>query len=103
MELLGAIWADKKYKNYLQGLEFEIIFDRKALHSAFSPNHGNKTYPSRKRDASIDFCFSILQLNTWQGKIWVALINSRTPSGKAIPHPITTKNLWLLHSLKSTR
>ena len=35
------------YKNYLYGSEFEIITDHKALFSALSPNHGNKTYHSR--------------------------------------------------------
>ena len=43
LELLGVVWAVEHYKNYLYGSEFEIITDHKALLSALSPNHGNKT------------------------------------------------------------
>ena len=47
LELLGVVWAAEHYKNYLYGSEFEVITGHKALLSALSPNHGNKTYHSR--------------------------------------------------------
>ena len=43
LEILGAVWASEHFRNYLYGAEFEIITDHKALLSALSANHGNKT------------------------------------------------------------
>ena len=62
LELLGVVWAVEHYKNYLYGSEFEVITDHKALLSALSPNHGNKTYHSRLTrwvDRLLPFNFSI--------------------------------------------
>ena len=74
------------YKNYLYGSEFEIITDHKALLSALSPNHGNKTYHSRLTrwvDRLLPFNFTIKHL---AGKdMGFTDLISRTPSDKAIP------------------
>ena len=86
LELLGVVWAVEHYKNYLYGSEFEIITDHKALLSALSPNHGNKTYHSRLTrwvDRLLPFNFTIKHL---AGKdMGFTDLISRTPSGKAIP------------------
>ena len=85
LELLGVVCAVEHYKNYLYTSEFEIITDRKALLSALSPNHGNKTYHSRLTrcvDHFLPFNFTIKHL---AGKdIGFTDLISRTPSGKAI-------------------
>ena len=76
----------ESYKNYLYGSEFEIITDHKALISALSPNHGNKTYHSRLTrwvDRLLPFNFTMKHL---AGKdMGFTDLISRSPSGKAIP------------------
>ena len=69
MDLLGAVWVDKKYKNNLYDSEFEIFLTIKPFIQHFHLTTEIKHILVDKRDASIDFCFSILQLNTRQGKI----------------------------------
>ena len=85
LELLGVVWAVEHYKNYLYGSEFEIITDHKALRSALSPNHGNKTYHGRLTrwvDRLLPFNFTIKHL---AGKdMGFTDLISRSPSGKAI-------------------
>ena len=85
LELLGVLWAVEHYKNYLYGSEFEIITDHKALFSALSPNHGNKTYHSRLTrwvDRLLPFNFTIKHL---AGKdMGFTDLIPRTLSGKAI-------------------
>ena len=86
LELLGVVWAVEHYKNYLYGSDFEIITDHKALLSALSPNHGNKTYHSRLTrwvDRLLPFNFSIKHI---AGKdMGFTDLISRIPSGKALP------------------
>ena len=86
LELLGVVWAVEYYKNYLYGSDFEIITDHKALLSALSPNHGNKTYHSRLTrwvDRLLPFNFSIKHI---AGKdMGFTDLISRIPSGKALP------------------
>ena len=86
LELLGVVCAVEHYKNYLYPSEFEIITDHKALLSALSPNHGNKTYHSRLTrwvDRLLPFNFTIKHL---AGKdMGFTDLISRTPSGKAFP------------------
>ena len=86
LELLGVVWAVKHYKNYLYGSEFEVITDHRALLSALSPNHGNKTYYSRLTrwvDRLLSFNFTIKYL---AGKdMGFTDLISRIPSGKALP------------------
>ena len=86
LELLGVVCAVEHYKNYLYGSEFEVITDHKALLSALSPNHGNKTYHSRLTrwvDRLLPFNFSIKHL---AGKdMGFTDLISRIPSGKALP------------------
>ena len=85
LELLVIVWAVEHYKNYLYGSEFEIITDNKALLSALSPNHGNKTYHSRLRgwvDRLLTFNFTIKQL---AGKdMGFTDLSSRIPSGNTL-------------------
>ena len=86
LELLGVVWAVEHYKNYLYGSDFEIITDHKALLSALSPNHGNKTYHSRLTrwvDRLLPFNFSIKHI-AGKDMGFTGLI-SRIPSGKALP------------------
>ena len=85
-ELLGVVWAIERYKNSLFGSEFEVITDHKALFSALSPNHGNKTYHSRLTkwvDRLLPFNFTIKYL---AGKdMGFTDLIFRIPSGKALP------------------
>ena len=86
LELLGVVWAVEHYKNCLHGSEFEVITDHKALHSALSPNHGNKTYHSRLTrwvDRLLTFNFTIKHL-AGKNMGFTDLI-CRIPSGKALP------------------
>ena len=86
LELLRVVWAVEHYKNYFYGSEFETITDHKALLSAFSPNHGSKTYHSRLTrwvDRLLPFTFSIKHLAV-KDMGFTDLI-SRIPSGKALP------------------
>ena len=86
LELLGVVWAVEHYKNYLFGSEFEVVTDHKALLSALSQNHGNKTYHSRLIrwvDRLLPFNFTIKHL---AGKdMGFTDLISRIPSGKALP------------------
>ena len=86
LKLLGVAWAVEHYKNYLYGSEFEVITDHKALLSALSPNHGNKTYHSRLTrwvDRLLFFNFSIKHL---AGKdMGFTDLISRISSGNALP------------------
>ena len=86
LELLGVVWAVEHYKNYLYGSEFEVITDHKALLSALSPNHANKTYHSRLTrwvDRLLPFNFTSKHL---AGKDMGFTDHiSRVPSGKALP------------------
>ena len=47
LKLLGVVWVTEHFRNYLYGTEFQIVTDHKALLSALSANHGNKTMHSR--------------------------------------------------------
>ena len=86
LELLGVVWAVEHYKNYLYGSDFEAITDHKAILSALSPNHGNKTYHSRLTrwvDRLLPFNFSIKHI---AGKdMGFTDLISRIPSGKVLP------------------
>ena len=86
LELLGVVWAVEHYKNYLYGSEFEVITDHKALLSAFSTNHGNKTYHSRLTrwvDRLLPFNFTVKHL---AGKdLGFTDLISKIPSGKTVP------------------
>ena len=47
LELLGVVCSSDHFRNYLYGTEFPTLTDHKALLSALSANHGNKTMHSR--------------------------------------------------------
>ena len=87
LELLGVVWATKHhFRNYLYGTEFQIVTDHKALLSALSANHGNKTMHSRLTrwvNRLLPFNFKISHL---PGKdMGFTDLLSRLPSGKALP------------------
>ena len=73
------------YQNYLFGSEFETITDHKALLSALSPNHGNKSYHSRLTrwvDRLSPFNFTIKRLA--RKDMGFIDLDLRSLSGKAI-------------------
>ena len=47
LELLAVVWSVEYFRNYIYGVQFEVITDHKALETALKSNHGNKTYSSR--------------------------------------------------------
>ena len=85
LELLGVMWASKHFINYVYA-EFAIVMDHKALLSALSANHGNKTVQSRLTrwvNRSLSFNFKISHI---PGKdMGFTDLLSRLPSGKALP------------------
>ena len=88
LELLGVVWAVEHYKNYLNGSQFEVITEHKALFSALSPNHGNKTYHSRLTrwmDRLLSFNFSNKHLAGKDMGFTDLHLISRIPSGNALP------------------
>ena len=65
--------------------EFEVITEHKALLSALSPNHGNKTYHSRLKrwvDRLLHFNFTIKHLAG--NDMGFTDLTSRIASGKAL-------------------
>ena len=85
LELLGVVWASEHFRNYLYGTEFQIVTVHKALLSALSANHGNKTMHSRLTrwvNRLLPFNFKISHL---PGKdMGFTDLLSRLPSGKAL-------------------
>ena len=104
LKMLGVVWAVEHYTNYLYGSEFEIITDHKALLSALSPNHGNKTYHSRLTrsvDRLLPFNFSIKHL---AGKdMGFTDIISVIPSGKALPISHYDKKFVVANNKKTNK
>ena len=86
LELLGVVWATEHFRNYLYGTEFQIVTVHKALLSALSANHGNKTMHSRLNrwvNRLLPFNFKISHL---PGKdMGFTHLLSRLPSGKTLP------------------
>ena len=86
LELLGVVWATEHFRNYMYGMEFQIVTDHKAILSAFSANHGNKTMHCRLTrwvNRLLPFNFKISHL---PGKdMGLTDLLSRLPSGKALP------------------
>ena len=46
LELLRVVWATEHYNIYLNGAEFEMVTDRKALLSELTAKESNKTVHS---------------------------------------------------------
>ena len=46
LELLAVVWSVEHFKNYVYGIEFEIVSDHKALKSVLKANKANKTFSS---------------------------------------------------------
>ena len=86
LELLGVVWAAEHFRNYLYGIEFQIVTEHKALLSALSENHGNKKMHSRLTrwvNRLLPFNFKISHL---PGKnMGFTDLLSRLPSCKALP------------------
>ena len=86
LELLGAVWATEHFRNYLYGTKLQILTDHKALLSALSANHGNKTMHSRLTrwvNRLLPLNFKILHL---AGKdMGFTDLSSRLPLGKNLP------------------
>ena len=47
LELLAVEWSVEHFKNYVYGIEFEIVSDHKALKGVIKANKSNKTISSR--------------------------------------------------------
>ena len=47
LELLGAVGVCEHFINYLNGSDFKVVTDHKALISPFLANHRNRTMHSR--------------------------------------------------------
>ena len=60
---MTVVWSVEHFKNYVYGVRFGVVSDRKALQSVLKSNKGNKTYSSRLTrwaDRLLPFDFSIV-------------------------------------------
>ena len=86
LELLGVVWASEHFRNYFHEAEVEIVTDQKALLSAPSANHSNKTIHSRltrwvNRLLTFNYKVSLIP-GKYMGFIKFL---SRLPPGDALP------------------
>ena len=47
LELLTIVWAVEHFENHVNGVQFKVISDHKALISVLKPNRGTRTFSSR--------------------------------------------------------
>ena len=47
IELLAVVLAIENFRNFVYGMEFEVVSDHKVLLTIPKDNRGNKTFPSR--------------------------------------------------------
>ena len=86
LELLGIVWATEHFRNYLYGTEFQKKTDHKALLSALSATHGNKTMHSPLTRWVNRLLPSNFKISNLPGKdMGFTDLLSRLPPGKALP------------------
>ena len=47
LELLAVVWSVEHFKDYVDGVEFGMVSDHKALQSVLKANKGNETFSSK--------------------------------------------------------
>ena len=100
LELLAVVWAIEHFRNYVYGVEFQVLSDHKALATVLKGNKGNKTYSSRLTrwvDRLLPFQFEVI--HTPGRTLGIADYLSRHPT-ELNGNTIKSNELWndWLHS-----
>ena len=95
LQRLTVVWAVEKFRNYVNGTEFEVVSDHKAVTSISKGNRANRTFSSRLTrcvDRLLPFQFIV----THESGCTLGLVDylSRHPSPSNVKNQIKAETFW---------